>query len=127
MPSSMATRAGCADGRAIVAWASKWASAQPIPKTAHAARAAASTTATAMPCAKSRTVEPGSRSMNATAKAAARMDVPLLDLKGQYQALKAEILPVIEKVCASQHFILGAYVRELEQRVAKYSQTAHGI
>lgn len=65
--------------------------------------------------------------MNATAKAATRMEVPLLDLKGQYQALKAEILPVIEKVCASQHFILGAYVRELEQRVASYSQSPHGI
>ena len=59
--------------------------------------------------------------------AASRMEVPLLDLKGQYQALKAEILPVIEKVCASQNFILGPYVKELEQRVAAYSQAAHAI
>jgi len=65
--------------------------------------------------------------MNANAQAATRMEVPLLDLKGQYQTLKAEILPVIEKVCASQNFILGAYVKELEQRVATYSQAAHGI
>jgi len=56
-----------------------------------------------------------------------KMEVPLLDLKGQYQVLKAEILPVIEKVCASQHFILGPHVKELEQRVAAYSQAAHGI
>jgi dTDP-4-amino-4,6-dideoxygalactose transaminase len=55
------------------------------------------------------------------------MEVPLLDLKGQYQQLKAEILPVIERVCASQHFILGAHVKELEQRVAEYCQAAHGI
>lgn len=59
--------------------------------------------------------------------APARMQVPLLDLKGQYQALKCEILPVIEKVCASQNFILGPYVKELEQRVAAYSQAAHAI
>lgn len=65
--------------------------------------------------------------MNASPKHVTRMEVPLLDLKGQYQALKAEILPVIEKVCASQHFILGAYVRELEERIAAYSQSPHGI
>lgn len=66
--------------------------------------------------------------MSATAAAAIKkMEVPLLDLKGQYHALKSELLPVIEKVCASQHFILGAYVRELEQRVAAYSQSPHGI
>lgn len=62
-----------------------------------------------------------------TVSARARIEVPLLDLKGQYQALKAEILPVIERVCASQNFILGPYVRELEQRVAAYSQSAHAI
>jgi len=65
--------------------------------------------------------------MNANAQGARRMEVPLLDLKAQYQALKAEIMPVIEKVCAGQHFILGPYVKELEQRVAAYSQAAHGI
>ena len=65
--------------------------------------------------------------MNANLKGVNRMEVPLLDLKGQYQALKAEILPIIEKVCAGQHFILGPYVKELEQRVAAYSQAAHGI
>ena len=56
-----------------------------------------------------------------------RMQVPLLDLKGQYQALKGEILPILEKVCASQNFILGPYVKELEQRVAAYSQAGHAI
>ena len=61
------------------------------------------------------------------APAVTRMEVPLLDLKGQYQALKDEILPVIEKVCASQHFILGPHVKDLEQRIASYSQAAHAI
>lgn len=56
-----------------------------------------------------------------------KMTVPLLDLKAQYATLAKEIMPVIEKVCASQHFILGPYVKELEQKVAAYSQAPHAI
>ena len=43
----------------------------------------------------------------APASAAPAMQVPLLDLKPQYQPLAAEIQAAIAKVCASQHFILG--------------------
>jgi len=56
-----------------------------------------------------------------------RMQVPLLDLKPQYQPLAAEIQEAIAKVCASQHFILGPAVRELEAAVAAYSQCRFGI
>ena len=55
------------------------------------------------------------------------MQVPLLDLKPQYQPLAAEIQAAIGKVCASQHFILGPAVRELEASVAAYSQCRYGI
>ncbi len=55
------------------------------------------------------------------------MHVPLLDLKPQYLALRAEIDAAIARVCASQAFILGPAVKELEQRVAQYSQCQHGI
>lgn len=55
------------------------------------------------------------------------MQVPLLDLKPQYRALAAEIQAAIEKVCASQQFILGPAVKELEASVASYSQCRHGI
>jgi dTDP-4-amino-4,6-dideoxygalactose transaminase len=55
------------------------------------------------------------------------MQVPLLDLKPQYRALKAEIDAAIEAVCDSQAFILGPGTRELEAAVAAYSQTTHGI
>lgn len=55
------------------------------------------------------------------------MQVPLLDLKLQYQGLKSQIQSAIEKVCASQHFILGPAVRELESKVAAYSQCRYGI
>src|SRR5215470_5249877 len=55
------------------------------------------------------------------------MQVPLLDLKLQYQPLKAEIQSVLEKVCASQQFILGPATRELEASVAAYCQCRFGI
>ncbi|HEY6923995.1 MAG TPA: DegT/DnrJ/EryC1/StrS family aminotransferase [Steroidobacteraceae bacterium] len=55
------------------------------------------------------------------------MQVPLLDLKPQYQPLAAEIQAVIAKVCASQGFILGPAVKELEASVAAYSQCRFGI
>src|SRR5581483_8806047 len=55
------------------------------------------------------------------------MQVPLLDLKHQYGPLAAEIQAVIEKVCASQAFILGPAVKELEAAVAAYSQCRFGI
>jgi dTDP-4-amino-4,6-dideoxygalactose transaminase len=58
---------------------------------------------------------------------AAAMQVPLLDLKPQYRALRIEIQAAIEKVCASQAFILGANVKELEAEVAAYSQCRYGI
>jgi dTDP-4-amino-4,6-dideoxygalactose transaminase len=53
--------------------------------------------------------------------------VPLLDLKPQYQPLAAEIQAAIERVCAGQHFILGPEVRELEASIAGYSQCRYGI
>ncbi|MGA7825854.1 MAG: DegT/DnrJ/EryC1/StrS family aminotransferase, partial [Steroidobacteraceae bacterium] len=55
------------------------------------------------------------------------MQVPLLDLKVQYQPLAAEIQAAIGKVCASQAFILGHAVRELEGSIAAYSQCRFGI
>ncbi|HVN46648.1 MAG TPA: DegT/DnrJ/EryC1/StrS family aminotransferase, partial [Steroidobacteraceae bacterium] len=55
------------------------------------------------------------------------MQVPLLDLKPQYEPLAAEIQEAIGRVCASQHFILGPAVRELEASVAAYCQCRHGI
>jgi dTDP-4-amino-4,6-dideoxygalactose transaminase len=55
------------------------------------------------------------------------MQVPLLDLKPQYQPLAAEIQAAIERVCASQHFILGPAVREFEASVAAYCQCRHAI
>ena len=46
--------------------------------------------------------------------------VPLLDLRGQYQTLAGEIMPVLQRLCATQQFILGRYVTEFEQAAALY-------
>lgn len=56
-----------------------------------------------------------------------QMQVPLLDLKLQYTTLAAEMQAAIEKVCASQHFILGPAVKELETSVAAYSKCRFGV
>ena len=56
-----------------------------------------------------------------------RITVPLLDLKPQYQALKAELDEAMLKVAASQMFILGPAVRELEEKLAVYSGAKHGV
>ena len=55
------------------------------------------------------------------------MQVPLLDLKPQYQQLKTELDAAVVKVCASQNLILGAEVRALEASVARYSGCKYGI
>ncbi len=56
-----------------------------------------------------------------------KLQVPLLDLKPQYQALKAELDEAMLKVAATQMFILGPAVRELEDKLAAYSGAKHGI
>jgi dTDP-4-amino-4,6-dideoxygalactose transaminase len=55
------------------------------------------------------------------------MKVPLLDLTQQYEKIAAEVQAVIGRVCASQQFILGREVGELEQRMARYTGCEHGI
>jgi dTDP-4-amino-4,6-dideoxygalactose transaminase len=55
------------------------------------------------------------------------MQVPLLDLKGQYAPLRAEIETAIHEVCNEQRFVLGPRVAELERQVAGYCQTKHGL
>jgi dTDP-4-amino-4,6-dideoxygalactose transaminase len=60
-------------------------------------------------------------------QASPRMTVPLLDLKRQYSPLAAEILPILENICANQQFILGRYVLEFEQAAAAYCQCAHAV
>ena len=46
------------------------------------------------------------------------MKLPLLDLKAQYDSIREEIEEAVLRVCASQRFILGPEVAELEQEIA---------
>jgi dTDP-4-amino-4,6-dideoxygalactose transaminase len=55
------------------------------------------------------------------------MKVPLLDLKPQYRALKAELDAALLRVSESQYFILGPEVKALEEAVARYSGCKFGI
>ncbi len=48
------------------------------------------------------------------------MQVPLLDLKAQYNTLRDEMKPVIDAVMESQYFVNGPAVKEFEQAVASY-------
>ena len=55
------------------------------------------------------------------------MNIPLLDLKAQYQSMRSEMLAEIEATCDDQGFILGPRVVALEQAVAKYVGSAHAV
>ena len=48
------------------------------------------------------------------------MKVPLIDLRGQYQSLRPQLLEAIERVIDSQQFILGSEVEALEGEIADY-------
>ncbi|HEX5874007.1 MAG TPA: DegT/DnrJ/EryC1/StrS family aminotransferase [Pyrinomonadaceae bacterium] len=55
------------------------------------------------------------------------MNVPLLDLKAQYAALRDSLHQAVERVMDSQRFVLGDEVRALETSIADYCQTKHAI
>jgi dTDP-4-amino-4,6-dideoxygalactose transaminase len=55
------------------------------------------------------------------------MNVPLLDLKGQYATIKGEVEAAAAEVFASQQFILGPKVEECEKAVAAYSSCKYAV
>ncbi len=55
------------------------------------------------------------------------MNVPLLDLKAQYAAIKPAIDLAVQEVLQSQQFILGPKVAECEAAIAKYSNCAFAV
>ncbi len=55
------------------------------------------------------------------------MNVPLLDLVGQYHAIKDDVIGALLKVAERQHFILGEEVAQLEAALAKLTDSAHAI
>ncbi len=55
------------------------------------------------------------------------MNVPLLDLKAQYETIREEIEEAMRRVAESQYFILGPEVEELERDLAGYLGSKHTI
>ncbi|MGB7085972.1 MAG: DegT/DnrJ/EryC1/StrS family aminotransferase [Phormidesmis sp.] len=53
--------------------------------------------------------------------------IPILDLKPQYQSIKAEIQTVIDKVLESGQFIMGPTLRQFEMDAAEYLGVKHAI
>ena len=53
--------------------------------------------------------------------------VPMLDLRRQYLKIRSEVLAAIERVCESQHYILGAEVEGLEVELAKFCGAREAI
>lgn len=51
------------------------------------------------------------------------MNIPMLDLKAQYESIKDEINQKVLDTLSSQRFILGPEVEALEQELAEYSGT----
>lgn len=51
------------------------------------------------------------------------MQIPLLDLKAQYESIKREIDEAVARVVDSQRFILSQEVRSLESEMAEYTGT----
>lgn len=53
--------------------------------------------------------------------------VPLLDLNRQYAQVRQPVLAAIERVVASQHFVLGEEVAALEQEIARFVGVAEAV
>ena len=53
--------------------------------------------------------------------------VPLLDLRRQYEGIRAEVLAAIARVCDSQGFILGPEVEALEGGIAALTGAAGAV
>src|SRR5437016_537676 len=53
--------------------------------------------------------------------------VPQLDLSAQYAAIGGEIRTAVERVMASQQFVLGREGMALEEEIAKLCGVAHGV
>src|SRR3979490_921335 len=53
--------------------------------------------------------------------------VPQLDLSAQYAAIGGEIRTAVDRVMASQHFVLGREGAALEEEIARLCGVAHGV
>jgi dTDP-4-amino-4,6-dideoxygalactose transaminase len=65
---------------------------------------------------------------SSTSKSVPRLaSVPLLDLGRQYATIRVEVLAAIERVCSSQHYILGEEVEAFERELAAFCGTSNAV
>jgi len=55
------------------------------------------------------------------------LNIPLLDLKAQYETIKEEVIAATMEVYESQRFILGPKAEELERKIAAYTQARYAV
>ena len=55
------------------------------------------------------------------------INVPLLDLRAQYDMIRDEIEPILRDVVESQWFVMGPKVADFEQAVAEYCGAKHAV
>jgi dTDP-4-amino-4,6-dideoxygalactose transaminase len=55
------------------------------------------------------------------------VNVPLLDLKAQFEAIREDLLPALLEVVESQRFIMGEPVTQLEEAVARLVGARHAV
>jgi dTDP-4-amino-4,6-dideoxygalactose transaminase len=53
--------------------------------------------------------------------------VPLLDLRRQYEGIRAEVLAAVTRVCDSQGFVLGPEVEALERQIAELTGASAAV
>ena len=63
----------------------------------------------------------------ASARSGEVTEVPLLDLKAQYQTIQVEIQHVLAQVLDSGNFVLGEEVAAFEREFAKYCQAGYAV
>jgi dTDP-4-amino-4,6-dideoxygalactose transaminase len=66
-------------------------------------------------------------SVSHSSKRAELRPIPLLDLQRQYQEIREEVSSAMERVCASQQFILGREVEAFEREAAQFLGVAHAV
>ena len=54
-------------------------------------------------------------------------EIPIIDLKKQYQSIRAEVDDAFARVMAKGSFILGAEVEAFEKEFAEYCGVAYAI
>lgn len=55
------------------------------------------------------------------------MNIPLIDLKQQYNKMEKDLKRIVGDVLDSQKYILGPYVEEFETNIAKYCNTKYAL